>query len=195
MSPADEPKRALSPADLERLLAEHLPALRAYVRLQIGPVLGAQESSADIVQSVCRELVEAGSKFQFVGGAAFRGWLFSAALNKLRQRDRYWHAEKRDVARSAPGGDAELLNSCAHLLTPSREVSMREQVVRLERAFAELSEGDRELIALARIAGLPHAEIAKQVGRSEDACRQGLRRALVRLAALLDETVEPPERQ
>ena len=193
MSPADD-RRALSPADLERLLGEQLPALRAYVRLRIGPVLGAHESSADIVQSVCRELVEAGSQFQFVGDAAFRGWLFSAALNKLRQRDRYWHADKRDVARSVPDGDAELLHSCAHLLTPSREVSVREQVARLERAFAELSEGDRELVALARIAGLPHAAIAKQVGRSEEACRQGLRRALVRLAALLDDSAEPPER-
>lgn len=192
MSGDSDAPRQLGAAELERLLTDNLPALHAYVRLRLGPALAAHESSADIVQSVCRELVEAGARFQFVGDAAFRGWLFSTALNKLRQKDRYWRAEKRDMGREAQAGDdsAALLDCYAHLFTPSRELSAREEIARLEAAFASLREDDRELIALAKIAQLPHAEIAKQLDKSEEACRQGLRRALVRLAAALDESAQ-----
>jgi DNA-directed RNA polymerase specialized sigma24 family protein len=43
------------------------------------------------------------------------------------------------------------------------------------------------VISLARIVGLSHAEIAKEMGRSEGAVRTLLSRALARLATLLDE--------
>ncbi len=56
----------------------------------------------------------------------------------------------------------------------------------IEAAFDRIAPPDREVIALARIAGLPHAEIAQQLGKSEAAVRTMLKRALVRLAAALD---------
>lgn len=198
MTHADPPRR-LDEAEFERLLGDSLPALRAYVRARLGPMLAAHESASDVVQSVCRELLVERHDLEYRGEAAFRGWLFSAALHKVWQRDRYWRAEKRAEKGPQKGHDGhgqtdatseeqahDLLQGYAHLMTPSRETSAREQVSKLEQALAALSDGDRELIALVKIAGLPHAEVAARTGKSEEACRQGLRRALVRLAAVLD---------
>lgn len=172
--------------DLERALHEHLPALRAYVRARLGPALSAHESASDLVQSVCRELLADQDHIQYRGDAAFRGWLFTTALRKICQRDRYWRADKRAGQRISEERAQTLLTGYADLITPSRELSAREQVDELERALAALPDADREIIALAKIAGLPHAEIAARTGRTEEASRQALRRALVRLAAQLD---------
>jgi len=179
----------LDPATLERVLQEQLPALRAYVRARLGPALAARESASDVVQSVCRELLVERGNVEYRGDAAFRGWLFTAALHKIWQRGRYWSAGKRDAGEEPEPGEDDahgLLGAYANLVTPSREVSAKEQVGRLERALGQLPDADREIIALAKIAGLPHAEIAARTGKSEEACRQALRRALVKLAARLD---------
>jgi RNA polymerase sigma factor (sigma-70 family) len=182
-----------STPELDSILERNLPAVRAYVRVRLGAKVGAHESTSDVVQSVCRELLEQRGDFRFQGEAALRGWLFTAALNKIQQRHRYWGAKKRDAAREAhkPGSDSDedrsVLDVYAHLATPSREVAAREQLERFDRALAQLDERDREIVALAKIAGLPHAEIARLTNRSEEACRTALRRALIRLAELLDD--------
>jgi hypothetical protein len=56
---------------------------------------------------------------------------------------------------------------------------------RLEVVFAQLPEDYRQVITLARIVGLSHAEIAGEMGRNEGTVRVLLHRALVRLGWLL----------
>lgn len=169
---------------LDELVASHLPRLHAYVRLRMGPALRAREGTLDVVQSVCREvLADVRNGFEYRGEAAFRGWLFQAALNKIRDRHRYHDAEKRQALREQPidGATAEVY----HSLTPSRVAMVRERVRRLEEAFDELPDEYREVITLARIAGLSHAEIAARMDRSSGATRMLLGRALARLGAVL----------
>src|SRR5262245_28219821 len=58
--------RRYSPGSMEksresedsRRIADHVGALRAYVRLRIGGAIRAREESADIAQSVVREALE-----------------------------------------------------------------------------------------------------------------------------------------
>jgi RNA polymerase sigma factor (sigma-70 family) len=179
-----------APDRIGELLARHLPAIRAFVRLRAGPAVAARESASDVVQSVCRELLEH-SEFRFLGDAALRAWLYTAALRKILEKDRFHRAAKRDLAREAAVArnssldDAALLECYGHLATPSRDLAAREQIAAFEAAFARLSERDRELITLARIAGMSHAEIAAQLGCSEESSRTGLRRALIRLSRFL----------
>ena len=45
-------------AAIGQLLEQHLPRLRAFVRLRMGAQLRARESASDIVQSTCREILE-----------------------------------------------------------------------------------------------------------------------------------------
>jgi RNA polymerase sigma factor (sigma-70 family) len=80
-----------------------------------------------------------------------------------------------------------MLACYASLSSPSRAAMAREGVARIEAAFARLPEHYREVITLARIVGLSQEELAEVTGRSVASARNLLTRALVRLAALLDE--------
>lgn len=178
---------------VDLLLARHLPRLRAYLRLRMGPELRSKESASDLVQSTCREVLEHMDRYRFRGEAQFRQWLFMTALRKLENRVEYYRAAKRDAAREAasesPANLAEGGDSLAAfyrtLSTPSRELMQREWIEALERAFEELPEARREVILLSRIVGLPHEEVARSMGRTVGATRSLLHRALADLAEKL----------
>lgn len=182
------------PAAIDELLAENLPALRAFVRLRMGPTLRAKESAGDVVQSCCREILEHLDRYRVRGHENFRRWLFTTALRVVRNKAKFWQRERRDAGREArhpdPGESASgaAFSDCYRtLVTPSREVLAKEEIERFERAFDGLSDEHREVISLSRIVGLSHQEIAQQMERSEAATRQLLHRALAALAVALGE--------
>ena len=78
----------------------------------------------------------------------------------------------------------------ATLFSPSQAAIAREDLDRLERAFEQLPADYQQVIRLARIVGLSHAEIATEIGRSEGAVRVFLHRALGRLGLLMHEDQE-----
>lgn len=177
---------------VDLLLQRHLPGLQAFVRLRMAPLLRAKESSSDIVQSVCRELLERLDGFEWRGEPAFKAWLFTTALRKLTERQRHWLRDKRDAAREVelPPGDASrddrsLQQLYRSFCTPSRVVSVREELAAVEAAFAELPEHYREILSLARLTGATHREIGVQLGMTENAVQQVVKRALVKLSGAL----------
>lgn len=183
---------------IDALLVRHLPALHAFVRLRARGAFGGRESSSDVVQSVCREVLLRADEYRHRDEAGFKNWLFTAAANKVVDRHRFHHRGVRDRGREVPlsggpqdGSDvgpgvAELAAPYASLGTPSQLLMQREDLLRLEAAFAELPEAQQEVIALSRIAGLTYAEIAAQTDRTEVAVRGLVARGLVKLAALVD---------
>ncbi len=174
----------------EALLGQHLASLRAFVRARLGASLRARETSQDLLQSVCREALEDIGQFEYRGEHSFRHWLFHLAENKLRDRGRYWSREKRSSSRETRVADldgAEALGA-ASTCTPSHHAASREELERVERAMVRLSEDQRHVIVLSRLLGLPHAEIARRMGRTVLATRTLLSRALARLATLLEES-------
>lgn len=193
--PPDEPDDAVharSRRAIDRLLARHLPALTAFVRLRIGPVIRSNESCSDIVQSACREVLVHADRFQFGGDANFRNWLFTTALRKITDRKRYWLAEKRRAppeARTAkePGASDDQVTDCyrAAFTSPSQAAMKREDIEALERAFDRLSPEDREVVVLARIVGMTAAEIARDKNQTVGGVRTRLSRAMARLATLM----------
>ena len=183
------------PLAIDELLHRHLPGLHAYVRLRAGPSLRQYESSADLVQSVCRDLLENLHRYRHGGEAGFKQWLFTTAARKIADRCEYLHAAKRDVRRRAPQAEASedeqmLLAQYRCLVTPSRAAVAREELARVERAFAHLPENYREVILLAKIVGLSRAEIGERLGKTENAVRNLLVRALAVLSEHLGEEDE-----
>lgn len=176
-------------AALQEILQRNLPGLRAFVRLQCGPALTARESPSDLVQSVCREVLQHLDAVDTGGEAGFRRWLYTTAMRKIRNRAAFWQAERRDRRRETPQEPATeraLAEVCRTLSTPSALAQGNELVERVEVAFGQLSEDEREVILLARVLGHGHQQIAELTGRSAGACRVLLHRALGRLSALLD---------
>jgi RNA polymerase sigma-70 factor (ECF subfamily) len=101
---------------------------------------------------------------------------------------RHHHAARRDVAREVAGGgtDGDTTYGLYYTrITPSRVAMGRESMAAFEAAFDRLNDDHREVITLTRIVGLSHAEAAQEMGRSEDAVRVLLQRALARLAWFL----------
>jgi RNA polymerase sigma-70 factor, ECF subfamily len=175
---------------MQTLLELHLDGLRAFVRLRTGPELRQRESSSDLVQSVCREILEQAHRFQHPSESAFRRWLYTTALRKISDRAEHWRAQKRDAGREeawpSQAGDQALFQRYRSFSSPSGHAMVREEVERVERAFEELTDEQREVITLAHVAGLSRAEIATQMERSEGAVRVLLHRSLARLAEILE---------
>jgi RNA polymerase sigma-70 factor, ECF subfamily len=187
---ADLARRATSgDADsLAALLERYLPRLRAFVRLRVDASVRARESASDLVQTVCREVLQNAGQFEYRDEDRFRAWLFQTALNKIRDRARYHHAVRRAPRAEVSGDALEHADDRSALQSASQQAIARETAEAMERAFDLLSEEHREVITLSRIVGLPHAAIAQAMDRSEVAVRGLLSRALVAYMAALDRT-------
>lgn len=177
------------PVAVDALLAEHLPGLRAFIRLRMGKELRMRESCSDLAQSVCREVLEHIDRFRYPGESGFRQWLYVEAQRKISNRVQFHRAERRDVAREvrAPtqADDLRLGDLYRSTLTPSRKLLAKEQIERLEEAFDVLPDEYREVVVLSRVVGMSRAEVARHMNRTEDSVRNLLHRALSKLAGTL----------
>ena len=187
VGPVRPPGRRLPPHEYGPLFAANLAHVRAFVRLRIDPVTRSRESISDIVQSACREVL-ASETFEFRDETAFRSYLCQAALHKIQARRRHWQADKRDAARdrtSEPADEDVRRVYGTTMFDPVRKAIRKEQVQRLEAAFDELPEQYREALTLYRIVGMPLAQLAQQLGKTEGATKMLLGRAMARLTSVL----------
>jgi RNA polymerase sigma-70 factor (ECF subfamily) len=69
--------------------------------------------------------------------------------------------------------------------TPSQHAARREQAVLLADALGKLPDDYREVIILRHLEGLPFAEVAGRMGRSEDSVQKLWVRALANLRRTL----------
>jgi RNA polymerase sigma-70 factor (ECF subfamily) len=188
------------PQAIDTLLARHLPGLREFVANRVGQLVDAKESASDLVQSACREVLQHMDRLQYDGEDGFRQWLYTTALRKIKDRHRYYLAEKRDARREVPiapqtSSDASrFLELYQSFGWPSQEAVLREELERLQRVFEELPDNYRQVITLAYIERLPHAEISQRLGITEPHARVLLSRALARLAGLLRKSEGGPPR-
>ena len=86
-------------AAFDELLTRFLPELRAFVRLRAGIRIMRRESEEDLVQSVCREVLQDVGNFEYRGLPAFKSWLYTRALHKIYDRNKFYQRDKRDGAR------------------------------------------------------------------------------------------------
>lgn len=169
-----------------------MPELRAFVRLRAGEALRQRESTSDLVQSTCREVLSHLDRFQFPDDTAFRRWLFVTAQRKIADRVDHHLAQKRAAAReerlASDGGayDESLATCYRRFSSPSHRALVRDEIEQIERAFDGLTEEQREVVTLAHVVGLSRAQIAEQLGKSENAVRIVLHRALARIAEVVN---------
>ncbi len=145
----------------EALLQRALPDIRAYVRLRSDWLIRRKESESDLVQTVCRQVLEHLPDYRGDTEASFKGWLFTMVGRKILDRRRYYGAEKRDFAKEVPmppDTASSLVDCYATVCTPSRHAIAEEEVRRIEKAFDLLPEDYREVLSLGCLAGLPHRD-------------------------------------
>ena len=175
------------PASLgERILA-NLPGLTRFVRHRMGPELTSRESASDIVQSTCRELLRSASGYEERGEQSFQNWIRSAAEHKLANRARHWRAACRADGEEPIEADSAA-NEPASPATegPLQESLLREEAERFRRAFESLPVEYRRVIVRFQVDGASQAAIAEELGRTPEAVRKLIARAMSRLSAALE---------
>jgi RNA polymerase sigma-70 factor (ECF subfamily) len=112
--------------------------------------------------------------------AAFRTWLFTIARNLALD-----HLRRGGIVGESAGEEDRAAALPDPSPSPLRHVEAGEELRLLEAALQQLPPGQREVLLLSRYAGLSHTEIAEVTGRSPEAARVALHRALGRLRDLL----------
>lgn len=174
------------------LMDRHLAALQAFIRLRMDPRLRRWETVSDVSQSVCREALKNLENFTYRGEAAFRHWLFTAAVRKLVEKDRYHRAAKRNpdlletnAPRSSMNREPVAREICGILGSPSEQAIGREMQERIEHALDAMSEDAREVFLMSRLAGLSNPEIAKLTGKKESSVCYLLCQTVAELSRIL----------
>ncbi|HEY7076917.1 MAG TPA: sigma-70 family RNA polymerase sigma factor [Solirubrobacteraceae bacterium] len=155
--------------DFERLYAAEAAGLFAFLVYRTGDRALAEDLLADAFERALR----ARRRFDRRRGSE-KTWLYAIALNVLRDHARRAAAEARALERAHVPADGES--------DPLAGVEEREL---LQRALAELSDEEREAIALRFGAELTVPEIAKVLGESLTTVEGRVYRALRKLRGRL----------
>jgi RNA polymerase sigma-70 factor, ECF subfamily len=185
--------KAGSVAAMDSLLVAGFDPLRTAIAQQMSDTLRkAQLEPEDVIQEVYAAAWASLPTAQFDTFEAFLGWLRQIAENKLIDMHRAIVADKRDVRRQAPawgvksGADVDLLDQVSSpMSTPSRGAARSEALAVLMVRMQQLPEDYRRVIHWRLIDGLPVAEVAHRLGRSEAAVHMLFHRALKQLRELM----------
>lgn len=184
----DEPNRELikraqggDQQALEEVFALYRDRIHALVRKKLGDPLRLNLDSSDVVQSVCLEAIEGIEDIEIRNEDGFVHWLARIAENTIRDKHRYFGAQKRRRL-DAEGERLRVSQVEDGQESPSRELSGSEQMGLVLNALNRLPDEYRRVIRLTRFEKKSHAEAAEILGRSEKATRMLLARARARLA-------------
>lgn len=175
---------------LGQLCRAYGPRVRWILRLRMGRELRSKLDSMDLVQDTLIYALKDLGDFAYKNEGDFLRWLSGIAENRVRDNLDKLHADKRDVRRERPlnihrsttaGGSVQTPGLVVNT-TPSAILAKSEEIERLERAIDELKPEHREVIIMTRIEQLSYQEVSSRLGRSPEAVRKLLCRAMSALA-------------
>ena len=160
----------ISQAVFHRLYRDHAGQLCAFLtRCLRGDVAEAE----GIVQEAFLKAWEKRADLRDEG--AFKSWLYTIALNVLRQRKR----KLRPLA-------SDSVDAVCGRPTPERQAADREDLARVLAALDGLPEDQREAVLLVRMENLKFREAADVLGVPENTVKTRVRRGLLAVAAKLE---------
>ena len=174
---------------LNQLYRAYVERVQWMVRFNMSKELRAKLESMDLVQDALIHALQGLRDFTYKNEGDFVRWLSKIAQNALRDNLDRLRADKRDIRKEVAFGDygpttgGRLLG--AHMpidsTTPSVIMSKREDLAKLENALDVLKPEYREVIVLTKIEGLSYGEIGDRLGKSADAVRMLVSRAMAAL--------------
>ena len=169
--------RSGDPSALERLFGGCLRDLRRGARGRLPQWARGAIDTADLVQDAVLRTLRRMETFDFRGRETLAAYLRTAVLNHIR--DEHRRLQRR--------GRSEPLSDDIADVSPSvidRTIG-REAHERYRAALARLDPSDRELVVAHVELDYSHEQLACMTGRSRNAARMALRRAIRRLAELM----------
>ena len=173
-----------APDALDEVYARFGGRLLAFIRMRMGQTLRARLESRDILQSALLKSFQRLEQFEGEDGASLMSWLVRIAENEIRDQADFQHRLRRDVAatESIDGAAQDVPAAVRSALTGA---VLNEQFERLGAALERLDPDYRDVIVLRKLEERSFKDVAMRMGRSEDACRMLLARAMVALTLAL----------
>jgi RNA polymerase sigma-70 factor, ECF subfamily len=171
------------PEAVDALYARVAPRVLSYVRMRMGQSLRTRMDSRDILQATLLKSFEHFREFNGAGKPALMAWLVRIAEREILDRADYHQRARRSPQREAPLSEQDVVQ--ARITSVLSRMIRDERAERLEQAMEGLSDAHREIILLRKFQELPFRDIAARLGKSEDACRMLLARALSALTLRL----------
>ena len=193
---ADLVQRARGGDDLAltMLLTDSRRRICSYLAGKIPADLRSTIDPDDVVQDAHVEVYNNIHRLDSNAPEAFDRWVKTISIRKLRDRLRRRRAAKRGGGKyEAKENRVQVEDSMIGLLdlvavstrTPSRSVARAEAIEAVQAALDELPEHYRQAIWMTHIAGVPVAETARRMGRTERAIHGLNRRGMKILGDLL----------
>lgn len=160
----------LTPTLFRQLYEQHAGQLCAYL---LRNLRGDKAEADGIVQEAFLKAWEKRTDLRDV--SAFKSWIFTIAINVLRQRKRKLRpltSDELDPACERPG--------------PERHVAASQDLDRVLAALDQLPEDQREAVLLVRLENMKFREAAEVLDVPENTVKTRVRRGLLRLAEALD---------
>lgn len=176
------------------IVAKYEPYLRMLARTQMRQAYRARIGASDMVQQAMLQAVQGLDGFRGQTEAEFRGWLRQILARHLCHLDRDLHRDKRDIRREQ-SIEQKLAQSSMRLEgllagegpTPSQNVAIGENVLKLADAVERLPESQREAVRLHYLEGMKLSEVANQLDKTTGAIAGLLHRGMKTLRQQLEE--------
>jgi RNA polymerase sigma-70 factor, ECF subfamily len=174
-----------SPEALNQLYQRCAGRLLAFIRLRLGKDLRARLESRDILQATLLKSLGHLDDLKADETRSLMAWLARIAEHEIRDCADFHHRQRRDAARDVAMDDDAPLPALTRSALSG--LILDEQAQQLEAALESLTPAHREVILLRKFEELPFAEIARRLGKTEDACRMLLARAMTALTLTMSE--------
>ena len=188
-----EGARRRDPVAIETLLMLYEREIQRMAHRSLGPGLRSEMDSADLKQTVMREVFRDIHKPVFRQGSEFRAWLATVMHNKLRKKARDSRRKKRDggprlsLEAQEPGAtESPGLVPPAPDPSPKSALIAEEQRLRVQAAVAALEPTQRRLVELRILQDLPWEQVAQALNMTPKAAQALWAKARLRLGKLLD---------
>jgi RNA polymerase sigma-70 factor, ECF subfamily len=158
---------------LGQLLRRHLPDLRRWAHRRLRPWARSAADTADLVQDAILHTLDRLDGFDVRGRRALAAYLRRAVGNRIHDEHR------RAIRRGAPNALSDALVDPG--ASPLDQAIASETEARYEAALTRLHPNDRELIVAHVELDYSHEQLACMTGRSRNAARVALQRAVRRL--------------
>ncbi|GJQ50909.1 MAG: hypothetical protein HKUEN01_32950 [Candidatus Kuenenia stuttgartiensis] len=180
---------------IEKLYEIYSGRILRIVRMRMGNELRSKIQSMDLVQDALLSSFRDLKQFTYKNEGDFLRWLSHIAENRIRDKIGEMRAQMRDHRREQPLSSNKQLkdDSSVHRYepmdsaTPSKILSKHEDMDKLEKAMQKLKPEYREVILLTKTEGLSQKQAGEKLGRSPDATRMLLARALNALSIAFGE--------
>jgi len=179
---------------LDQLCKVYAERVQRIVRFRMGTELRGKMESMDLVQDAFVAAVKDLGSFEYRDEGDFLRWMSKIAENRIRDNLKRLHADKRDIRREVPidhrvpatGDNCPRMPEPIRTTTPSVIMSLSEELDKLENAMNLLKPQYREVIVLSQIEGLSLKKIGDRLGKSDDAVRMLVARAMAALTSAFE---------